>query len=46
MSTSEHTHEHEHGHILTVRTYLTVYIALPVLLIATVAYRLTCGDDG
>ena len=36
MSTSEHTHEHEHGHILTVRTYLTVYIALLVLLVATV----------
>jgi cytochrome c oxidase subunit IV len=36
MSTSEHAHEHEHGHILPVRTYLTVYIALLVLLIATV----------
>jgi len=34
MSTS--AHEHEHGHILPVRTYLTVYIALLVLLIATV----------
>jgi cytochrome c oxidase subunit IV len=36
MSTSEHAHQHEHGHILPVRTYLTVYIALLVLLIATV----------
>jgi cytochrome c oxidase subunit 4 len=36
MSTSEHAHEHEHGHILPVRTYLTVYIALLVLLVATV----------
>ena len=36
MSTSEHAHQHEHGHILPVRTYLAVYIALLVLLVATV----------
>ena len=34
MSTSEHAHEH--GHILPVRTYLAVYVALLVLLVATV----------
>jgi cytochrome c oxidase subunit 4 len=40
MSLSEHAHAHalEHGphHILPVRTYLIVYIALLLLLIATV----------
>jgi cytochrome c oxidase subunit 4 len=34
MSTSEHAHEH--AHILPIRTYIAVYIALMVLLIATV----------
>jgi cytochrome c oxidase subunit IV len=34
MSTS--VHEHEPGHILPVRTYLTIYIGLLVLLGATV----------
>jgi cytochrome c oxidase subunit 4 len=36
MSTHEPTHEHEHGHILPVKTYLAVYVALLVLLVATV----------
>jgi cytochrome c oxidase subunit 4 len=37
MSTSEPAHSSAHPHVLPLRTYMAVYIALLVLLVATVA---------